>query len=847
MIRKQKTLKKFESIISLSLIYCAVCLLGTLFLVYVPTAYSQTETAAKRNIKGYVKDAETGEALPYANVVLKGSVYGSSTNVDGYFVIINAPANLDTLQVSYIGYLTQLITVKAEDENREFITIHLEQNSLRLAEIVITGEVDMLEVSEKASQITLSPQQLMTLPNFGEVDVFRSLQLLPGISAIGDGSSGLFVRGGTPDQNLVLLDGMKIYHVDHFFGFFSAFNADAIKDIKMYKGGFPAKYGGRISSVVDMTGKTGNVNNFSMGAGVNLLSGNAVFEAPLFENATLLMTMRRSYTDFIQSSLYNDLYGLLTGDQETDTSSGTVELTQGRIGRGRFGGGGFGGNFVQGESLPQFYYYDLNGKFTWTPTQKDILSFSIYNGRDYLDQSQDFGDLGFGFGGRGGFGGGGITGSLSTTNVTKWGNTGLSGKWSRQWHDRFYSNFNLATSTYFSDYNTSRNLDTSGFGNDSLNVARGFGRASNEENRIEDVTLRFDNELRITNSNKLSFGMELSDFSAGYKSTLNDSTNIFSRDTKAKQNSYYLQDEFSPTSSLELTLGVRATFYNQSNSDYVEPRASFVYRVIDNFRLKGAWGKYNQFINRIVNENVLEGSRDFWLLADDDLKPSSAEHYIMGLSYENENYLFDVEGYQKNMSNLLEYSQRTNRNRQINNPLFLGDGVAKGVEFLLQKKHGMFTGWAGYTLGKTEHIFPDLNNGNAFPADNDRTHEVNLVASVTKGLWDFSGTWVYATGKAYTAPESQYALTLLDGSQLSFIHVSDKNVNRLPDYHRLDLSVSRRFNFDNWRLDVGGSVFNAYNRKNVNYREYILDTTPVVITDKLMLGLTPTFYIRMHY
>ena len=159
----------------------------------------------------------------------------------------------------------------------------------------------------------------------------------------------------------------------------------------------------------------------------------------------------------------------------------------------------------------------------------------------------------------------------------------------------------------------------------------------------------------------------------------------------------------------------------------------------------------------------------------------------------------------------------------------------------------MFTGWAGYTLGKTEHIFTDLNNGNAFPADNDRTHEVNLVASVTKGLWDFSGTWVYATGKAYTAPESQYALTLLDGSQLSFIHVSDKNVNRLPDYHRLDLSVSRRFNFDDWRLDVGGSVFNAYNRKNVNFREYILDTTPVVITDELMLGLTTTFYIRMHY
>ena len=315
--------------------------------------------------------------------------------------------------------------------------------------------------------------------------------------------------------------------------------------------------------------------------------------------------------------------------------------------------------------------------------------------------------------------------------------------------------------------------------------------------------------------------------------------------SRAKQSSLYLQDEWKIFNSLELSLGVRGTHYDKTASNYIEPRASFVFKLPKNVNLKGAWGKYNQFVSRITNEDVLDGSRDFWLLADDELKPGFAEHYILGLNWENNEYLFEVEGYYKDLKNLIEYTWRYGRRRDINNPFFTGTGYSKGIDFLLQKKRGALTGWLGYTLGKVEYDFPDLNNGVPFPADHDRRNEFKFVGNYTKGSWSFSATWVYATGKAYTSPESQYYLTMLDGAQTGYIHVSDKNANRFPAYHRLDFSFSRRVTYQNTYLDYGISVFNLYNRKNVRYKEYNLDISPIVITDMLMLGFTPTIYVRL--
>lgn len=795
------------------------------------SALAQTNRL-KHDIKGYIKDALSGEALPYANVMVKGTRRGTTTNTDGYFVLVNEPVGKETILVRYIGYRPKTVDIVNKAGGIPDLNIKMEPMAITVDGIVVTAQADMMNAAEKVSQVTISPRLLSALPSIGEVDVFRSLQLLPGISGVSDGSSGLYVRGGTPDQNLVLFDGMTIYHVDHFFGFFSAFNADAIKDIQIMKGGFPAEYGGRISSVVNLTGKTGNQNRKQFGVGANLLSAHSVFEMPIANIGTLLIAGRRSYTDFIQSPLYDSIYGLMTGEENGGAIGGQVQ--RGRRGAGRFG------NVQSAEFKPSFYFYDLNGKLTLNPTSKDIFTFSFYSGKDDLDKSQDYSNLSVRFSDADN------SATLKTTDYTKWGNIGLSGKWSRQWHNRIHSDMLIAHSEYFSQYDRNRNL--TGFSapaaNDSVANVRGFSFASKEDNSVRDLTFRLDNEWHITRSHDVKFGAWIAQFDSKYKATLNDTTEIFNRGSQAWQNSFYVQDTWK-IKALDFTYGLRASHYEPTKKIYYEPRTSFSLGITDKILLKGAWGKYYQFVNRIANENVTEGSRDFWLLADENLKPTYAEHQIFGLSYENRDYFFSVEAYRKKMDNLIEFSRRFRREANLGNRFFSGDGEAQGLELLAQKKQGKLTGWIGYTLGKVEHQFPAFNNGEPFPADHDRRHEVNVVTKYNWGKWTFAATWVYATGKAYTAPESQYFIQMLDGKQFSYIHVSDKNANRLPDYQRLDLSASRGFESENWHTELGFSIFNAYNHKNVWYREYNLDTSPVTITDAVMLGFTPTIFVNL--
>ncbi|MFH1068406.1 MAG: TonB-dependent receptor [Candidatus Glassbacteria bacterium] len=798
---------------------------------------------ARRDIRGTVRDAETGEALPHATVLLVGTKLGASTNTDGYFIIVNAPVGKQTLQARYIGYAVKNIEVGIEENTLSPLTIELKRVVYELEGITVEAQAQTLDASARVSQVVLAPAQLLSLPNLGEVDVFRSLQLLPGISGVSDGSAGLYVRGGTPDQNLVLFDGMTIYHVDHFFGMFSAFNADAIKDIRVYKGGYPAEFGGRISSVVELTGKTGDVNEMRYGLGVNLLSANGVFELPLSDKGSLLISARRSYTDFVKSSLYKKLFDFISGDQQTTNFISRAPS---------FGRSGGRQNFASVAERPDFYFYDLNTKLTLTPSEKDIVAISVYRGKDNLDQSQSLSGANFGFrpGGTGSFFSGESL-SRQTREITDWGNTGISGKWSRRLHDRFYSSLIASYSKYFSTYDRSQGISGGSALEDSLSFFRGGGSASNEDNEVEDFTLRLDNEFHATDSHDLKLGLSLSNFSSQYFATLNDTTNLLSRQTKSRQSSVYLQDLWKVTRNLDFTAGVRGIYYDRTSSFYWEPRASLIWALSEAVRLKGAWGRYNQFVNQIANENVLEGSRDFWILADNELAPNFAEHYILGASWENDSYLFDVEGYYKNLENLVEYTRRvTPRDagilQEVTRGFFQGGGFAKGLDFLLQKKAGRMTGWVGYSLGKVEYSFPELNRGESFPASHDRTHELNLVGKYRLGKWDLSATWIYATGKAYTAPESQYFIDLIDGSQLSYIHVSDKNSQRLPAYHRLDLGISRTFNARSIKYVAGFSIFNLYNRKNVWYRRYDLNTQPITVSDVTMLGFTPTIYLQLY-
>lgn len=780
-------------------------------------------------LQGVVKDQFTGERLPFTSVLVTSTLNGTSSNVDGYFTLFNVPSDTVMLEVQYLGYQTKWFRLNPEIAKGE-IVINLEPINQQLQEVIVIAqqEEQMMKASTGISQIGISPVQVATLPSFGEKDIFRSLQLLPGVSGTNESSSGLYVRGGTPDQNLVLFDGFTVYHVDHLFGFFSAFNAKAIKDVQLHKGGFDAKFGGRISSVVELTGKDGNSEQFNAGAGISLLSYNGFVEAPFAkQKGTFLLAARRSF----QSKFYSNLFDSFT------ESNNTVANNLPSGGRRFFG---------QQEIQPNSYFYDLNSKLVFRPSKMDVFALSFYNGQDNLDNSRNFDNSSFG----GVFGrpnnNGDFTFNSQNTDLTKWGNYGGSAKWSRRWTESLYSNSNLSFSNYYSERD--RNDQTTITRSDSSFVR---SNGAYEYNDLKDFTFKLDNEWKLHPNHQLEFGVQSTFNDIKYQYTQNDTTSVLNKLDKGWTNAFYVQDKFTISDKLLLRGGIRTTLYGVNNQIYLEPRLSFSYFLSDLIKIKGAWGLYNQFATRIVREDIQQGSRDFWLLADGQNVPvSSAQHFILGAAYESKDYLFDVEGYYKNLDGLSEYTSRfvptgfgPGRGLNYEEFFYQGTGKAKGVEFLLQKKTGLLTGWVGYTLSQVKYDF-DAFGDQPFFANQDQTHELKMVASYKLNRLTLSSTFIYGTGKPYTAPTGYYELGLLDGNTADFFEVSAKNALRLPDYHRFDLAATFNFMLGPTKADAGISLFNIYNRKNVWYKEYQVIEGELIETNVNLLDFTPSLFFN---
>lgn len=775
-------------------------------------------------ITGVVKDKNGGETLPYASVYVKDTKLGVSTNLDGFFTLLDVPNSNITLVISYIGYNTKEVNLIESDLSQKII-ISLEANASQLDEVIVSSNANtVLKANKKVSQISLSTKQLNLLPSVGEVDVFRSLQLLPGVSGTNENSSGLFVRGGTPDQNLVLLDGMTVYKVDHFFGFFSAFNNSALKDVQLYKGAFPAKYGGRTSSVVDLTGKTGSFEEFGGEAGINLLSTNAYFEVPLSNKVSFLIAGRRSYTDILRSNIFNSI---------SDNLIGSNNLV----------GGVNTSNIQNNQVKPDFYFYDWNSKLSYKPNEKNLFTLSTYNGQDFLDESREYSrtfnreDNDYVF----------IDGDVA--EKTDWGNKGISFKWAKQWSPKVYTNFLVARTDYFSKYNRNSALDITTLDqNETLFTYRG---ATFEDNSVQDFKAKLDIEWLVSSKHKISTGISYTASKVDYENIRDQETIVLQRKQTSDYASIYVSDEWTPNDKLSIEVGLRASNYELTDENLFSPRLSFNYSVTDEFSIKGGYGKHYQFVNRIINDNITEGSRDFWLLADgQDVKISNASHYIAGVSYEDNGWLVNVETYYKDLENLSEFSLRFRPDADFsaNELFFTGDGIAKGVEFLLQKKQGNYTGWTSYTLGSVRNTFPELNDGEEFPALHDQRHEFKMVHNYRVKKWNFSTSFIYGSGKPFSEPAGQYAVELLNGDSLSFVDIGTKNGSRLPAYHRLDLSAHYKFNLDNKiKADLGVSIFNLYNRNNVWHYEYDFNQTPVLVTAIEHLGMTPNLSFNIQF
>lgn len=780
------------------------------------------------NLNGIIKDANSGETLPFATVLVKGTNIGASANVDGQFTLLKVPTDTVLLVTQFLGYRTNYFRLEPDMDFSQ-IQIKLTDLSQQLAEVVVVAEQEeqLLKASTGISRVTVAPAQLNYLPSFGEKDVFRSLALLPGISGTQENSSGLYVRGGTPDQNLILFDGFTVYHVEHLFGFFSAFNSHAIKDVQLHKGGFKSKFGGRLSSVVELTGKDGNSEQFNTGFGLSLLSVNAFAEAPLFNGkGSFLVAGRRSF----QSNFYSNLFDAFTEANQSEDTGG-------------FPAGGAGALFGRQEVQPNSFFYDLNAKVTYKPTSKDVLALSFYNGQDKLDNSRLTDNSSFS---GGPFGGGGLNFNFQSNNIdlTQWGNWGGSLKWSRKWSDRFYTNAHASYSNYFSerDWSNETSIERS---DTTLTLSTG----SYEFNNLKDFTIKIDNELKVSQQNQLEFGVQSTYNDIEYVFTQNDTTTVLNRKDEGLTTAVYLQDKHTFFNQLILTGGLRGTYYSVNQKFYLEPRASFSYLLSERIKLKGAYGQFNQMATRIVREDIQQGSRDFWLLADDERVPVAyAEHFIAGISYETPAFLFDIEAYHKNMEGLSEYTTRLstsgfgpNRSLNYEELFYTGTGVARGLEFLLQKKKGQLTGWIGYTLGAVLYDFEAFGE-EPFHANQDQTHELKVVGTYKLKQWTFGATFIYATGKSYTAPTGFYELSYLDGTSQDFFEVSNKNALRLPDYHRFDISATYDMNWGQSKASMGISLFNLYNRSNVWYKEYEVIEGELLETNVSLLNFTPSLF-----
>jgi outer membrane receptor protein involved in Fe transport len=809
-------------------------------------AFSYAQILGK--IKGTVQMAD-GTKLPGVTVSIKGKKESTVTDKDGNYIFIGVSQGEVTLVAILDGFATQRKTILVQAGRTVVADITMGMSISE--ESTVSAEKPLLSASDKISKITLTPSQIETLPSLGEKDIFRAFQLLPGIMGSQEASSGLYVRGGTPDQNLILYDGFTIFHVDHLYGYFSAFNMEAINEVHLHKGGFESKYGGRLSSVMEINGKNGNEKKLSGGAGISLLSMNALAEVPLFDKGSFFIAGRRSF----QSPLYNDILGMF----DNTPGPGGAQARPGR------GGGKFGAMF---DSQPSSYFYDLNAKLSFNPSPKDLSYLSIYNGMDKIDNSREL-NIPAEFLERMAERGFEVESDINITDIQEYGNTGVGTNWSRAWSGNFQSSLLLTYSNYI---NTRDRSSQGNFGrpeDDDTPRPRFRGRGTVEDNNIEDITFRLDNSILFPKSHTLEFGIQATQNDIKYSFEMDeieeedeDDTDdqgprnllgILNRDDKGAQYSAYLQDRWTVFDRLTITPGIRVTYFDLTGQTFFEPRFSLTLGLTNHISLKGAWGKYHQIVNMITREDIMQGNREFWVLSDGETIPfGSATHYIAGISFETNEFLFDIEGYYKDLSGLSEFSipftpTGFDQDVDYNQYFYTGTGVAKGIEFLLQKKYGKYTGWLGYTLGKVEYHFPELKE-DPYPALHDQTHEFKIVNSYEWNNWTFSGTWIFATGKPYTEPIGVEEVTLSNGFTIDQVVVGEKNSARLPDYHRLDLSVTYDFSLGGATNSVLGlTLFNVYNRKNVWYKEYEVLEGELIENNIIYMGFTVNMFFSIKF
>ena len=800
------------------------------FCVLFAIAYTTSSQAGEDvgSVRGYVKDESNGETLPNANVSVDSTKIGVATDKAGYFVIGRLTPGTYWFTFSYIGYESKSVKVEVSAGQTASYNIELTPIALEIEEIQAVGKrvspADITPVGSFGTRVT----ELARIPTVGQPDLLRGIQLLPGVQASSDNSAGLYVRGGTPGQNLILLDDVVVYNPNHLFGFFSTFNPDALKNVLLLKGAFPARYGDRLSSVLDITNLDGNRKSFSTRTSVDLISAGLTAEGPL-GSGSWMISGRRTYQELINSPLFShivdSMFSTRTGTLASAARPGSVGFgvaglgggTGRRFGRTRFNFGQTTDNFDQG-----YNFYDTNFKINLDLSPSDKLSFSGYLGHDELELTLP------------------SFRNTERNQLLGWGNQVGSFRWLHVYADKLLGKVQFSVSRYASNFSVNTTGDDQGVRDGEAGGPRGFGL--DRDNRILDLTFKTDLDYYASPNHTVRAGAQVTRYDASYRQGFSDSIRS-GINTVSRYETGYLEYTLS-AGGLEITPGLRLSHFQLGDYTNLSPRVSARYRVNDSVSLKGGWGIYHQYINLISVEGF-SYTTDMWLPVDETLTPGRAVHNAAGITFRpGDGWETDIEFYHKNLSNLVEFQSRVRLSpgASLSNLFLQGTGSAYGGELLLRKTAGRTTGWIGYTLGYARQTFPELNGGKEFPPKYDRRHDVSLVLNHTFGRgWNFNFNWVYATGQAYTIPDSRYTVIQPSGQTIPYIHVSEKNAYRLPAYHRMDLGITRDFLIgEEIAVQLVLSVFNVYNRRNIWYRTFDATEETVEFQDVLLQPVLPS-------
>lgn len=755
-------------------------------------------TSHKFTVSGYMTDAASSETLIGANIQDSRSHLGTTTNSYGFYSI-TLPEGKTQLNLSYLGYITQTHDLQLTRDT--VLNIKMEDNTLLQEVVVLSDKAETGLMATQMGAIEIPMAQIKHTPSIlGEADVMKAIQLMPGVQAGVEGSAGLYVRGGGPDQNLVLLDGVPVYNVDHMLGFFSVFTPEAVKKVTLFKSSFPARFGGRLSSIVDVRTNDGDMKKYHGTISVGLLTSKINFEGPIIKDRTSFnISARRSYVDLLMKP------------------------------------------FMPKDQKMSYYFYDINAKINHKFSDRNRLFLSFYNGKDHLMNNIKE-----------------IAGDEVVTDDTSkmnWGNTIVSARWNHIFNNKLFSNTTVAYSHYNLNMNSSSHYNLSSGQENDYKVDYNSG--------IKDWSYQIDFDYNPVPSHHIKFG-------AGYlyhnfrpevstAKIKNKENNIPIQDTLynsiansriyAHEVSAYIEDNFDLTSQLRINAGLHFSMFHVQSKSYfsIQPRLSLRYQLLHDIALKASYTQMSQYVH-LLSSTPISMPTDLWVPVTNKIRPMKSHQYSLGAYYTGiRGWEFSVEGYYKNMKNVLEYKDGISffgSSTGWEDKVEMGLGRSMGIEFMAQKSLGKTTGWVAYTLAKSDRKFAKggINNGERFPYKYDRRHNINLTVNHKfSERIDIGASWTFATGGTATiAEEVTHVIRPIDGDYFGngygyyytppgtppppigypngeANYIAHRNNYRLPSSHRLNLGINfnkkTKHGMRTWNI----SVYNAYNAMNPTF------------------------------